>query len=84
MGSAVYRKMAKGASPIIYMGTRIVFGGPPRVYAVAMEAAALTEDQLRAELRTAGKQALVGFVLGLAAGSAVSMTLAALEEFQGV
>jgi hypothetical protein len=39
-------------------------------YAVAMVEEALTEDQLRAELRAAGKQALVGFALGLAVGSA--------------
>jgi hypothetical protein len=37
---------------------------------------ALTEDQLQRELRSAGKQALVGFALGVAAGSAVDMTQA--------
>jgi hypothetical protein len=40
----------------------------------AMVEEALTEDQLRAELRAAGKQALVGFALAVAAGSAVCMT----------
>jgi hypothetical protein len=41
----------------------------------AMEAP-LTEDQLRAELRSAGKQALVGFALGVAAAGTVDMTQA--------
>ena len=46
-----------------------------RVMLWAMEAP-LTEDQLRAELRAAGKEALGGFALGVAAGSAVDMTQA--------
>src|SRR5450759_2774025 len=48
---------------------------PPRVMLWAMEAP-LTEDQLRAELRAAGKQALVGFALGVAAAGTVDMTQA--------
>jgi hypothetical protein len=40
----------------------------------AMVEEALTEDQLRAELRAAGKEALVGFALGVPAVSAVCLT----------
>jgi hypothetical protein len=36
--------------------------------------AELTEDQLRAELRAAGKEALVGFALGVAAAGTIDMT----------
>jgi hypothetical protein len=41
----------------------------------AMEAP-LTEDELQRELRAAGKQALVGFALGVAAAGTVDMTQA--------
>jgi hypothetical protein len=50
----------------------------------AMEAP-LTEDQLRAELRAAGKEALVGFALGVAAAGTVDMTQAiadCVKQFQ--
>jgi hypothetical protein len=40
-----------------------------------MVEAELTEDQLRAELRAAGKQALVGFALGAAAGFRVILSI---------
>jgi hypothetical protein len=35
--------------------------------------ALLTEDQLRAELRSTGKQALVGFALGVAAAGTIEL-----------
>jgi hypothetical protein len=41
---------------------------------VPMPFVELTENQLRAELRAAGKEALVGFALGVAAASATDMT----------
>jgi hypothetical protein len=50
----------------------------------AMEAA-LTEDQLQRELRAAGKEALVGFALGVAAAGTIDMTQAiadCVKQFQ--
>jgi hypothetical protein len=47
--------------------------------------ALLTEDQLRAELRSTGKQALVGFALGVAAAGTIDMTQAiadCVKQFQ--
>ena len=50
----------------------------------AMEAA-LTEDQLQREPRAAGKEALVGFALGVAAAGTIDMTQAiadCVKQFQ--